>query len=68
MAFDLPKERTSEVQYTMTDAVQYLWPTHIYNLNVMQNILAIAVSFTVHLTVKIKLKCSILNCDICNDN
>jgi len=29
MAFDLPKERTREVWYTMTDAVRYLWPTYI---------------------------------------
>ena len=43
MAFDLPEERTSEVWYMMTDAVQYLRPTHIYNLNVTQNILALAV-------------------------
>jgi len=43
MVFDLPKERASEVWYTMTDAVQYLWPTQIYNLNVTQNILALAV-------------------------
>jgi len=55
MAFDLPKERTREVWYTITDAVQYLWPTHIYNPNVTQNILALALSLTVHLTVKIKL-------------
>lgn len=50
MAFDLPKERTREVWYMMTDAVQYLRPTHIYNLNVTQNILALAVKIKLNQT------------------